>query len=371
MRNLSTRATGGDAIDPKAEKNSVLQVVTDPDTLGKLALAAVVIALGVSNRVLYKMALVPLNDYVFFLAQLTTFGYVAVYFSVLFAKVLLGQVTKPMLSLPKGKFALMGFLEAAGLTLGFIGATQLPGALLPILSQLLLGWQLIFSAWLLGRRYSAAQLLSAAAVVVGVILASSNGLGSTLSGATTIFTSPQAIYVAVFAVSLVGPALSTILKEAVFKESKEALGGKDVDLFVVNSFGSGFQALFVLLQLPLLASLRGIAPAQLPSYLASGWAVFTGAAPNAAGAPSPLLPLLYVGANLAFNITALAFMRATSAVAISFVMALTVPLTVLMFSLPLPFLPYQPSMVGPQFILGLVVLLCGLAGYTLASNAKK
>eukprot|EP00249_Psilotum_nudum_P018140 c26658_g1_i1 orf=128-664(+) len=35
--------------------------------------AAVAIMLGVTNRVLYKMALVPLRNYPFFLAQLTTF----------------------------------------------------------------------------------------------------------------------------------------------------------------------------------------------------------------------------------------------------------------------------------------------------------
>ena len=32
-------------------------------------------AFGVLNRVLYKMALVPLGDYVFFLAQFQTFGW--------------------------------------------------------------------------------------------------------------------------------------------------------------------------------------------------------------------------------------------------------------------------------------------------------
>lgn len=39
------------------------------------ALVATTMALGVANRVLYKMALVPLGDYVFFLAQFQTFGY--------------------------------------------------------------------------------------------------------------------------------------------------------------------------------------------------------------------------------------------------------------------------------------------------------
>ena len=39
------------------------------------ALIATTMAFGVANRVLYKMALVPLGDYVFFLAQFQTFGY--------------------------------------------------------------------------------------------------------------------------------------------------------------------------------------------------------------------------------------------------------------------------------------------------------
>lgn len=43
-----------------------------------------VVICALANRVLYKMALVPLGNYIFFLAQLQTFGYVAVYFAVLY-----------------------------------------------------------------------------------------------------------------------------------------------------------------------------------------------------------------------------------------------------------------------------------------------
>ena len=49
----------------------------------QLSILAVVVC-AVANRVLYKMALVPLGNYVFFLAQLQTFGYVAVYFGILY-----------------------------------------------------------------------------------------------------------------------------------------------------------------------------------------------------------------------------------------------------------------------------------------------
>ena len=37
--------------------------------------AAATVVMGVGNRVLYKLALVPLKQYPFFLAQLSTFGY--------------------------------------------------------------------------------------------------------------------------------------------------------------------------------------------------------------------------------------------------------------------------------------------------------
>jgi hypothetical protein len=37
--------------------------------------AAAVVAMATGNRVLYKLALVPLREYPFFLAQLATFGY--------------------------------------------------------------------------------------------------------------------------------------------------------------------------------------------------------------------------------------------------------------------------------------------------------
>jgi hypothetical protein len=66
------------------------------------------------------------------------------------------------------------------------------------------------------------------------------------------------------------PALASIFKEKIFTETKAKLGGKQLDLFVVNSFGSGAQAVCVFLLLPFLASLRGISFGELPTYLAEG-----------------------------------------------------------------------------------------------------
>lgn len=45
-------------------------------TVDVMVAFAATVVLGVGNRVLYKLALVPLNRYPFFLAQLATFGYI-------------------------------------------------------------------------------------------------------------------------------------------------------------------------------------------------------------------------------------------------------------------------------------------------------
>ena len=45
-------------------------------TVKVVVAAAITVVLGVGNRVLYKLALVPLKHYPFFLAQLATFGYI-------------------------------------------------------------------------------------------------------------------------------------------------------------------------------------------------------------------------------------------------------------------------------------------------------
>lgn len=44
------------------------------------------IGLGALNRVLYRLALVPLRDYVFFLAQAQNVGYIVIYYLLLWIR---------------------------------------------------------------------------------------------------------------------------------------------------------------------------------------------------------------------------------------------------------------------------------------------
>ncbi|XP_029125519.1 protein CLT3, chloroplastic isoform X2 [Cajanus cajan] len=308
--------------------------------------AAVTVVMGAGNRVLYKLALVPLKNYPFFLAQLATFGYVIVYFSILYMRYQAGIVTDEMLSMPKTPFLVVGLLEALGAATGMAAGAMLSGASIPILSQAFLVWQILLSFVFLGRRYKVNQLLGCFLVAIGVILtvASGSGAGHSLKEAG-IFWSLLMI------VSFLFQAADTVLK------------GGSLDLFVVNSFGSAFQALFICLLLPFLSKLWGIPFGQLPNYLKDGAACFLNVGTLSRGCDgAPLLPLLFVIVNMGFNISLLHLLKISSAVVSCLASTFSVPIAIFVFTLPLPYLG-APSSLPAGFLAGAVILIMGLLIY--------
>ncbi|XP_004501668.1 protein CLT2, chloroplastic isoform X2 [Cicer arietinum] len=328
--------------------------------------SVITVTLAVANRVLYKLALIPMSNYPFFLAQFTTFGYVVIYFSILYIRYQLGIVTNEMLAIPKWRFFIIGFLEALGLVTGMFAGAILPGPVIPILNQTFLVWQLMFSALILRRRYSINQVVGCLLVGAGVVVAISSG-----SNAGQMLSEVEFFWPALMIVSCAFQAGASIIKEFVFLDSSTQLK-KSLDIFVVNSFGSGFQALFVLLFLPLLSNLKGIPFVQLPSYLKSGAGCFLNIGAGKAGCDgAPLLPLLYVVTNLVFNISLLNVLKSSSAVVASLMLMLSVPISVYILSLPLPYLPEGGTTLSPFFLLGCAILVCGLYLYNTTRPARK
>ncbi|GAB2258933.1 hypothetical protein Droror1_Dr00015093 [Drosera rotundifolia] len=328
-------------------------------TVEIMVAAAATVVLGVGNRVLYKLALVPLKQYPFFLAQLATFGYVLVYFSILYVRHRMGIVTDEMLSLPKAPFLGVGLLEAIAAASGMAAATMLSGASIPILSQTFLVWQLLLSVIFLGRRYSINQLIGCFLVSVGVVttVASGSSSGPSLKE-TGVFWSLLMIF------SFLFQAADTILKEVIFIDAAKKLKGGSVDLFVVNSYGSAFQAVFIFLLLPLLSKLWGIPFSQLPSYLKDGAACFLNLTTLSSGCEgAPLLPLLFVAVNMGFNISLLHLIKISDAVVSCLAATFSVPLSVYIFTLPLPYLG-AGSALPPGFVAGTAILVLGLLIYS-------
>ncbi|KAL5217458.1 hypothetical protein ABZP36_018142 [Zizania latifolia] len=185
---------------------------------GIAAAAAVTVVLAVMNRVLYKLALVPMRNYPFFLAQVTTFGYVIVYFSILFIRYRAGIVTKEMLALPKSRFMLIGILEAVGVASGMAAAAMLPGPSIPVLSQSFLVWQLILSVLILGRKYRPNQILGCLLVTTGVILAVASG-----ANGGPFLSDVKLFWPAVLMASSACHAGASIIKEFVFIDGAKRL----------------------------------------------------------------------------------------------------------------------------------------------------
>ncbi|KAE9603820.1 putative chloroquine-resistance transporter [Lupinus albus] len=206
------------------------------DTNVLLLTSLITVTLAIANRVLYKLALVPMKNYPFFLAQFTTFGYVAVYFTILYLRYCARIVTNDMLSIPKSPFLAIGFLEALGVASGMSAAAILPGPVIPILSQTFLVWQLMFSTLFLGRRYSINQLAGCLLVAAGVVVAIASG-----SNAGHMLSKVELFWPALMIVSGAFQAGASVIKEYVFVDSAIRLKNKSLDIFVVNSFGSGFQ----------------------------------------------------------------------------------------------------------------------------------
>ncbi|XP_021743760.1 protein CLT2, chloroplastic-like [Chenopodium quinoa] len=328
--------------------------------------AIVTAILAVSNRVFYKLALVPLQNYPFFLAQFITFGYVAIYFAILFIRHRAGIVTDEMLAIPKSRFVLIGLLEALGLAGGMASAAMIPGPVIPILHQTFLVWQLCLSYIILGRRYSFMQIVGCLLVAAGVVVAVSSG-----SDGHRILSGIAFAWPALMIASGAFHAAASILKEFIFVDAATRLKEKSLDIFVVNSFGSGCQALFVLVLLPLLSNLKGIPFDQLPQYLKSGAGCFLNIGANNTGCDgAPLLPLLYVVSNIAFNISVLNLLKISSAVVSSLVTMLSVPISIYILSLPLPYLP-ESSSLGSYFVLGSAILMLGLVCYNLPQYFSK
>ncbi|OSX76552.1 hypothetical protein BU14_0185s0013 [Porphyra umbilicalis] len=312
-----------------------------------------------------------MRGYTFFVAQACALAYVGVYFGVLAARRRRGIVSRAAVADARRQhgrtFAVIGALEATAFAIQLYAAGRLPGSLISVLNQAILPFSMVASAVLLGKRYTAAQVGGAAIVVAGVLLCtapSAVGLGAVsastkgavaaaaasaaAAGAGAEPAAAVAVHAALFGSTMALIGVVVVLKERLLKAG--------LDVFIVNSYGSAAQCVATAALLPLSVRLAaGGAP--VGAYVRAGAAALT-------GATSPYMPWLtlgYIGANLAFNIAALNLVRCSSAVVALLASLFTVPLTSLVFCLPLPLLVATPF--SWWFVGGLAIIAAGVLMY--------
>ncbi|KAM3222539.1 hypothetical protein P3L10_021809 [Capsicum annuum] len=283
-RKFYVRAVGGDS-------GRISDVTTELILLN----SALTLVLGVANQVLYKLALVPMKEYPFFLALVTTLGYLAIYLSILYARYRAGIVTKERVAYLKSRFLLVGLLEALGVVCGMYAGAVLPGPAIPILSQTFLVWQLTLSVFILtnilfesncrvliGCCWSCTSRNKDKTVAdrvrkLAFVIMECSGSDSNQMLAGIAFVWPV-----LMVASSAFQAAASVIKEFVFIDAASRLKvhtfyrafGKVLDIFVVNSFGSGFQGYFCSPFSAFLSNLKGIPFSELPSFLKSGAGCF-------------------------------------------------------------------------------------------------
>lgn len=322
-----------------------------------ILLAALLVAVSVTNRVLYKVALVPLHGHVVQFSFVTALTYAIVYLSTLFARRQAGIVTEDMLRYARKSwklFAVIGLLEAVSMAVGMSAARFMPGTVLPLISQLFLFFQMTAGVLVLRKVYSVKHVLGATGIATGVALASFAAIQTSSSSSSVAASSASAFPWSAAIVYVLGlglPAFASVMKESIFARYKD---DKKLDVFVVNSIGSTFQALSLMLALPL-----GISMAATDGL---GWLPHD--------PYSWLAVLSYIVVNIVFNVTALTLLRNTSAVVTSLTLSFSVPLASLAYSLPLPYLGAAPLPEPMYFALGNALMILGASTYAKAGMAK-
>ncbi|RYR23054.1 hypothetical protein Ahy_B03g068330 isoform B [Arachis hypogaea] len=243
---------------------------------------------------------------------------------------------------------------------------RFPMRLVAAESESFLVWQILLSIIFLGRRYKLNQLFGCFLVTIGVIITVASG-----SSAGNSLKEGGVFWSLLMIVSFFLQAADTVLKEIIFLDANRKLKCGSVDLFVVNSYGSAFQALFICLLLPFLSKLWGIPFSQLPTYLKDGAACFLNIGTLSSGCDgAPLLPMLFIIVNMGFNIALLHLLKISSAVVSCLASTFSVPISIYVFTLPLPYLGVGSSL-PTGFVAGAIILVLGLLFYAWTpSNAS-
>mmetsp|Transcript_21892 Transcript_21892/g.45574 ORF Transcript_21892/g.45574 Transcript_21892/m.45574 type:complete len:447 (+) Transcript_21892:55-1395(+) len=316
-----------------------------------------------ANKVLLRILLVNVHKYAFMLGVLTNLLYITVFGLQFRYELKTAGEQDDESQADSLKFALNGrglrLLAGAGAceAAAFVGlplcASQLPGSLLPVMSQGLLIFSMLFSWWILGKRYDLLQVLGVVVVATGVGICTWPNLTADFSDDPV---KAFGIYWAIgLFVSYGFISFSLVLKELAFvrfKQWRRENGHKkgDLNLEMVNFATALWQGWALMLLWPV--NFAVLTKLDTATYFRAAFKHF-----HQAG----VWLVAYLGVNLVYTEVTTIVLKQLSAVIFLLVNVLNVPLVSLFFCLKLPLLGAAPF--RWSFVAGLVVIIGGLLTY--------
>mmetsp|Transcript_67605 Transcript_67605/g.163507 ORF Transcript_67605/g.163507 Transcript_67605/m.163507 type:complete len:968 (-) Transcript_67605:375-3278(-) len=332
-----------------------------------LVLCGTMVALSVLNKVLFRLVLCSVGRYVHALSSSTNLAYLFYAWSTVVGKAWLGTDTqrgqlRRMLRFSAERwrlFASMGICESVAFTLMPIGTRGLPKALVPVIAQSTLPMSMVLNALFFRKRYSTMQMLGVGLIVTGIVLATA----ADPAMATDKVSQPLANLVCPLCVATLSYfflVVSLILKDVTFLVSAQE--GEQMDIFLLEGLSGVGQALALLLQWPM--NFAVLTELSVGEYFQAAIDAFT----DSKGL-MPMLIFLYWAGNILYRLATLTAMRQLSSLSTLLANVLTVPLSSLVFCLPLG-LPLigPPDQLSLLLVFGTLVVCFGLL--TFNSNAR-
>lgn len=314
------------------------------------------IIVGPLNFVFYKVMYSAYGDSrAYFVSQGVNFLYV-LYGGIIIQIGVYRGMMPPEKDAPHIKFIIMGFLDCLGGFLAAMGANQTSGSLQQLLNQTLIPITMVLSWIILGKKSTALQISGSLFIIMGaaIVIMSSNS-SSTDDTTTGNGYSWSFISNLIYFSSNIPIGFSCVYKE---------LGFRDLQMHVMymTQWVSIYQLLwgFVLgfLQLiPGMGSLNGVTVNEMRSSFYSGVLCFLHVDQECADRNTFTLLTGYCLINFLFNIVGLNLVKYDSAVLSNLTSALVLPLTVLMFSMPMLGAYREPC--SSNIIAGLVAVMFG------------
>jgi len=346
----------------------VRETVKDRNFLFMLGLLIFVIAFGTANRILYKIQLVPMQNYAIFISWVLTLAYCFLYFGIFSVRryglfIITDDQVAYVFTLKGLKLIVMGLMDALGFVIGIFAARKLSGFLLTLLPQAIIPMSMVVAWIVLRTKFHWGQILGAAMLVGGLVVSLVPDLegGTGNQGATT------AIWAVIYFFSSLPNAISFVLKELVFTEKP------NMDIFVVNSFDSFWQLIFSILLFPLvlIPGFSSVSFNNISDYIPHGASCLIGFTPTSADDCNgePWIMMMYVSVNLSWNISLLLLLKKGGAVLTFIGAAISLPLSHLAFAINWPILGSEK--LNWEDGLALVIVLLGLIVYRYFSIVQK
>eukprot|EP01114_Cavostelium_apophysatum_P022796 TRINITY_DN8370_c0_g1_i1.p1 TRINITY_DN8370_c0_g1~~TRINITY_DN8370_c0_g1_i1.p1 ORF type:complete len:414 (-),score=82.02 TRINITY_DN8370_c0_g1_i1:68-1225(-) len=329
------------------------------------------VAIGLGNKVFFKLQMIPMVNYPYDLNLWNTFVYIPLSFLYIIPMIIWGkQITPEQRAIPLYKFAIMGVLDGLAGILGAFAGNQLPGTLILLLQQSAIPVSMIASKLLLKVKYEIQHYIGACIVLAGltVVLVPMIVKPDPTPSGSAPGPSPvmMGVWCGVMILSTVPMAASSVYKE-------KALGEQDVDVVYLNGWVAVFQFLVSLpLAIPA-AYASNLTLKTLPKNIVDGALCYVGINSITTGDQpdhcemAPVYVNVYLVFNVIYNILIIMILKYGSSNILWLALTLMVPLGYTAFSLH--FVPgHQP--LRYTSLIGLVIILGGLVMYRLFGPVK-